>query len=105
MSYEETFGALINWRENTEQQFKLFAEGICFRDNAKLTAEPVSIPADTKTLNWIVYDEDGNKRANVTFTKRPELRNFSMQNGQRIELDSMFYYSANVSSNQEFLIK
>jgi len=103
MAYETTFGVFIDWRENVEQQFKIFAEGINFSDNPKLTAKPAGIPKDTETLNWVVYDEDGNKRADVIFNKRPEQRHFNMQSGQRMEIDSMLYYSTKVIANQEIL--
>lgn len=103
MAYETTFGLFIDWRENVEQQFKMFAEGINFNDNVKLTAKPTGIHEDTETLNWVVYDEDGNKRADVIFNRRPEQPNFTMQTGQRMEIDSMLNYSTKVIANQEIL--
>src|SRR5699024_315198 len=103
MAYETTFGVFIDWRENVEQQFKMFAEGINFNDNAKLTAKPTGIPGDTETFNWIDYDEDGNKRADVIFNRGTEQRNFTMQSGKRMEINSMLYYSTKVITNQEIL--
>ncbi|MFB5664238.1 hypothetical protein [Alteribacillus sp. HJP-4] len=36
MTYEETFGVFIDWREDIPQQFKILAEGIKFKDEPKL---------------------------------------------------------------------
>ena len=81
------------------------AEGIKFSDTPKLTAEPANIPDNSQTLNWLIFDENGKKRAEVIFTQRPEQCHFSIQNGQRTEVESKLYYSAKVIANQEIFIK
>ncbi|WP_431803355.1 hypothetical protein [Halobacillus andaensis] len=105
MLYEETFGVIINWREDITQQFKTLAEGIIFKDDPKLIAKPVNISDNSHTLTWLVLDEKGNKRADVIFTVRTGQHHFSIQNGKRIEVDGMLYYSAKVSADQKIFLK
>ena len=51
-------------------QLKSCAEKIEFKDKHNFLAEPASEMSDnTNAFNWIVYDEHGNKIADVIFTK------------------------------------
>ncbi|MCP3028980.1 hypothetical protein [Halobacillus sp. A5] len=105
MAYEETFGVFIDWREDIQQHFKILAEGIKFNDDPKLIAKPVNLTDNSHTLTWLILDENGNKRADVIFTVRPGQRHFSIQNGKRIEVDGMLYYSAKVRADQKIFLK